>query len=43
LLNEPFLKGNISKNIASVEEANDLSVRKFVDSLEKLVFPADRP
>ena len=43
LLNETFLKGNISKNIASVEEANDLSVRKFVDSLEKLVFPADRP
>ena len=43
LLNETFFKGNISKNIASVEKANELSVKKFVDSLEKLVFPADRP
>ena len=39
LLNETFLKGNISKNIASVEEANELSVKRFSESLEELLKP----
>lgn len=37
LLNETFLKGNITKNIASVEEANELSVKRFTENLENLL------
>ncbi len=43
LLNETFLKGNISKNIASVEEANELSVKRFSESLEELLKPGLNP
>ena len=43
LLNETFLKGNISKNIASVEEANELSVKRFSESLEELLKPGLSP
>ena len=38
-----LLKGNISKNIASIEEANELSVKRFSESLEELLKPGLSP
>lgn len=40
ILNETFLKGNISRNIASVDEANELSVKRFAEELERIILPS---
>ena len=41
LLNETFFKGNIEKNLQSVEAVNKRSIEAFMDSLDSLIQSLD--